>query len=403
MLVSWECGKGNLLRVAYLTPLPPQQSGIADYSLELLTYLSRLVEITVFAAHPDQTDEQIRKRYNVLDLDQFSELHEGFDLALYHIGNSEHHDTISELALQFPGVIVLHDFYLHHSVALRTLGKGDWPGYAREMGYAAGSRGVRRAAAVKQGWEPPLYDVPLNRRLLDVSLGVIVHSHYTANLVRRQRYEGPIAVIPHQMSLSDGQPRRDALNLPRDAVLFGSFGLLTKEKQIIETLHALHALRKEMPQAHYLLVGEALPELALAAVVRELQLEEAVHRVGYVSELPEFIDWMATADVAINLRDPTAGETSGTALRAMAAGRPLIVSDQGWYGEIPAGAALKIPPGNKQDLLDAMRKMAGSELLRSQMGAAGRQYVFDTCRPMVAAANYLRELERIQRAARIYG
>ena len=64
----------------------------------------------------------------------------------------------------------------------------------------------------------------------------------------------------------------------------------------------------------------------------------------YVESFDAFVDWAATADVVLNLRYPTLGETSGAALRVMAAGRPLVVFDHGWYGELPDEAAVKVPP-----------------------------------------------------------
>ena len=42
------------LKIAYFSPLPPQPSGIADYSAEFLPELSRWHEIHCIVRHPDQ-------------------------------------------------------------------------------------------------------------------------------------------------------------------------------------------------------------------------------------------------------------------------------------------------------------------------------------------------------------
>lgn len=391
------------MRIAYLSPLPPQRSGIADYSFELLPHLAQLAELTLFVQDPGLLDDHLQNQFRIHTFDQFAAQKDEFDLALYHMGNSEYHDEITRLALEFPGVVVLHDFNLHHAVARRTIGEGDAIAYARELGYERGAIGVRRGLALKRGTAPPFFESPLNGRLLDTSLGIIVHSHYAANLARRRNYRGPLAIIPAPIAPITGKSRRVDLNLPKDAVLFGSFGLVTKEKQINNILHALRQLRVEMPQAHFLLVGGVMPDVAVQEVIRELSLDDVVHEIGYVADLADFIDWIQTADVVINLRHPTVGETSATALRALAAGKPLIVNDHGWYREIPSEAALKIAPENAAALLDAMRKTGQSKSIREQMGAVGLQFTHDSCRPDVVAGLYVQELRQILKTVGIYG
>ena len=391
------------MRIAYLSPLPPQRSGIADYSLELLPRLVQISELILFAADPDKIDQRILTQYNVQSFEQFLLRPDGYDLVLYHIGNSEFHDDITRLAMEIPGIIVLHDFNLHHAVAKRTLGSGDVFAYAREVGYAQGVSGMRRALALNRGIGTPNFETPLNDRLLDRSLGVIVHSQYAANMVRRQGYKGPIVIIPALVRPIAGKSRRADLNLPEDSLLFGSFGLITKEKQIDAVLRALQQLRIEHPHVHYLLVGDAMPDVPVKDFVRELGLEDAVHFVGYIDDLHGFVDWIHTSDVIINLRNPTAGETSAVALRAMAAGKPLIVDDHGWYREIPPEAAIKITPGSEIDLLEAMRLAAQSKAQRGYLGKAGERYTYELCRPEIVSKRYVLELERFQKSIKIYG
>ena len=128
-----------------------------------------------------------------------------------------------------------------------------------------------------------------------------------------------------------------------------------------------------------------------------------MHQIGYVPELAGFIDWIHTSDFVINLRNPTVGETSATALRAMAAARPLIDDDPGWYSEIPPEAAVKIPPENEEALLDAMRLTGQSLSLRNKMGDAGLRYTQEFCHPKVVANAYFQALVRIQSTVGIVG
>ena len=52
---------------------------------------------------------------------------------------------------------------------------------------------------------------------------------------------------------------------------------------------------------------------------------------------------MAACDVLVNLRYPTMGETSGSVIRALSLGKPLVVSDVGWFAELPDDVVLKVP------------------------------------------------------------
>ena len=70
------------------------------------------------------------------------------------------------------------------------------------------------------------------------------------------------------------------------------------------------------------------------------------------------------------------GETSGIAIRALGCGRPLVVSDVGWFSELPDDIAIKVPtgPGETDALADALRLLAGDAPRRTAMGAAAEHY-----------------------------
>ena len=76
--------------------------------------------------------------------------------------------------------------------------------------------------------------------------------------------------------------------------------------------------------------------------LERLGLTEGVTRLDYV---PEEGLWslMAACDALVNLRYPTMGETSGSVIRALSLGKPLIVSDVGWFHELPDDVVLKVP------------------------------------------------------------
>src|SRR5213078_3844171 len=113
-------------------------------------------------------------------------------------------------------------------------------------------------------------------------------------------------------------------------------------KRIPQLVEAFASLRAERPGARLLLVGAAAERFDLSRRLERLGVGAGVIREDYV---PEERMWslMAACDVVVNLRYPTMGETSGSVIRGLSLGKPLIVSDVGSFSELPDDVALKIP------------------------------------------------------------
>lgn len=377
------------LRLAYFSPMPPDRSGIADYSAELLPHLAKLADVTIFTDDPGTAQSS---GLTVRPTSDYPHRRREFDLPLYQMGNSAFHESMYDLLVRYPGVVMLHDYFLHHFIRHHTAGHDDWTAYGREMAYSLGSDGRDLAQAIHAGRaEAPLYEEPLNRRLLDASLGLIVHSRYAAERVSQQQPDVPLAVIAH-LALPDARldgDLRARLELPAGTVLFGSFGQITPGKRIDLALQAFQRMHRSNPSTHYLLVGEVQPDVDLPALIAACGLENAVHSVGFIADPDEFVSWIHAADVVVNLRQPTVGETSGVAIRAMTAALPLIVFDHGWYSELPDEAAVKTAPGDIDALQAAMERLTASAETRRSMGAAGLAYIHRHCLPQHVARTYI--------------
>ncbi len=378
----------NPLQIAYFSPLPPARSGIADYSRELLPHLAQHARLTLFCDRPDEVEEELKSRFVVAEIGRFPAQRWQFDLALYQMGNSQHHETMYQLFWRYPGILVLHDYYLHMFVADRTVGQGNSAAYLRELAYELGLDGVELAQQILAGQKPhPFFDIPLNQRLIELSLGVITHS--TQHQKTMANHNRPVAVIPALIEPYPGTHKRQELAVAPGTVIFAAFGQITTNKQITFALEAFQQVHELLPQTVFLLVGEVFPEVNLESAIQTLGLQTSVFPIGHVERLQTFVDWIHTADIVINLRYPTVGETSATALRGMAAARPLIVFDHGWYSEIPDGAAVKIPPMDKPSLIQAMLQLAQDHNQREQMGQIGYRYTQEQCHPAHVAKTYI--------------
>ncbi len=389
-----------LLQLAYFSPLPPAHSGIADYSAEILPHLAQMADLTLFCEEPTTVHKSLHDQFDIHAYSDYAKMRFQFDLPIYQLGNNTtYHEQIYAVMRRYPGVAVLHDVILHHFIAQRTVGHGNFPGYTREMGYVLGAAGVNYSWAIRQGQRRhPLTELSLNQRILDLNLGVLVHSHYALELVRATRPQQPTWVVP--APIAAGQPANggEAVDLPwrEDAIIFATIGQVTAVKRVDHALAAFARLRKEMPRARYLLIGELFPdEVDLAALLDEHNLAEDVHVTGFLPDLPAFMSWLSRVHVVVNLRHPTLGETSAAALRALSAGKPLIVSDHGWYAGLPDDVALKVPPQSGDALLAAMRRLGADEQLRREMGAHAQRYASSQHNPAQTARAYMQAISQL--------
>jgi glycosyltransferase involved in cell wall biosynthesis len=206
-------------------------------------------------------------------------------------------------------------------------------------------------------WESRPDDFPLPWFVLDHATTLIVHSATVWKLVRRAGYERSIWPIKHPAwPVPLLEPERVA-----DGPVVGCFGVVNASKRIPELLTAFARVRRNVADATLLLVGPTAPGFDVDRRLQRLGLDE-----------PRLWRLMAGVDVCVNLRHPTMGETSGSAIRSLSLGKPLVVSDVGWFSELPSEVALKVSVDDAE--VDALG--AGLELLltrpdlREQMGRA---------------------------------
>jgi hypothetical protein len=154
--------------------------------------------------------------------------------------------------------------------------------------------------------------------------------------------------------------------------LFGCFGHLNENKRVPQLLRAFGDFERTHPDARLLLVGAEAPGFRLLA-----EVPDGVIREPYVEE-DRLMRLIAACDAVVLLRAPTMGETSGSAIRTLSLGKPLVVSDLGWFAELPDDVALKIPVGDGEEeaLADALETLAVT-VTRERMREAALAYVRD--------------------------
>lgn len=361
--------------------MPPAKSGIADYSAALVEPLGRLADLRVFDSAAEAFDPA------------------RFDVAVYQVGNNPYHEFVYEAAMRHPGVVVLHEANLHYLMADLTIRRGDWDAYLREVEYNAGPQAMahaRRARALEVG--PDYLGIAMTRRLIESARGIIVHSNAVLEHVRAAGYAGPVARIPHGAWLcyADRQGFRERLGIGEAAPLIGAFGFLKPYKRIAESLRAFARLLRVEPRAKMILAGEPHPDLPVESMIRSLGLSGAVRVLGYL-DIGDFTGYMAACDVVLNLRYPTVGETSGSLLRALGLGKPVLVSDVGAFRDLPDDVCLKVRvgAGEEDEIFEHLNTLVSRPELAAALGARARAWVAAECPWARVAERYARFLKAV--------
>jgi glycosyltransferase involved in cell wall biosynthesis/SAM-dependent methyltransferase len=363
---------GKVRRVALFTPLPPAETGTADYAEALTSELAKLVDLQVF--------ERVPIRFKP----------DGFDALVYQIGNNQYHAEAYELALKYPGVVVLHETNLHDLI--RGLIGGDETAYFREVIYEVFGRELEQLPdprILEPGPQPRAFR--MMRRLLSRSKGCIVHSRFAADEVRRAGFRGQLCQIPHgsQIQRLDGAVYRNRLGIGSHQPVIGMFGYQRPDKLVCDCLLTFKNLVQRLPDARLLIAGKPHPEVPVEDRIASLGLQGKVHVMGF-QPLSGLDGLIAGCDVVLNLRSPTFGETSGTMMRAFGLGKTVVVSNNGSSRELPDDICAKIPVDEFQDrvLEECLFWLLSDREITTQIGLAAQQWVSDTCTWERAARSY---------------
>ncbi|MGF6613075.1 glycosyltransferase involved in cell wall biosynthesis [Paraburkholderia sp. WSM4175] len=391
-------------RLAYLSPLPAQRSGIADYSAGLLPELARHYDIELIIQAGEVEDDWLRSSFPVRTISWFQQHAGRYDRVLYHVGNSEFHTHMLPLIRAIPGVVMLHDYFLsgmlnyaesraQEPLAFRA-------GLLRSHGYTALqdlAHGDTASAAMT---------FPANRAVLDFAMGALVHSQYAVDLASStygQAYARRLVRVPFAHPPVSSVSRTDArsrLGVPADAFVVCSFGFMGNTKLNLQLIEAWQACALAThPDACLVFVGQE------AAVEYHHQVKAALKRSRNISitgyaKAADYADWLAAGDVGVQLRTLSRGETSAAVFDCLTHGLALVFNAHGTAAELPAEVGVRLPDRfETQELASALERLFLDSVWRANLAQQGRDYVRREHTPAQVARSYFDSIEAFYRDA----
>ena len=322
--------RGRRPRVALLSPVPPDRSGVADYTAATCAEFGKLVDLHVFTetVHPTS----LRHVASIRPLNTLPHVSTGFDRVVSVVGNSHFHLRIFDLLRRYGGACISHDarmlgFYRvllgqerALDVAARELGR---PVTEAELNVWLGDEGKLEALFLGE--------------IAESAAPTIVHSPLTAQMFS-QRYGVAPAYLPfsiyrpwtaEELTPARRAAARDRLGIAANEVAIATFGFVHLSKAPDECIWALDVLRGwGIPASLHFVGGMDAhakgPELR--ALVASLGHTEHVRFANDFVTEQAYGDYLVGADLAIQLRTYGLGGLSGALLDCAAAGLPTVAN-----------------------------------------------------------------------------
>jgi glycosyltransferase involved in cell wall biosynthesis len=387
------------MKVAYFSPFPPKQTGIATYSDHLVRELRNLMPVDCYDFHNDRADDPSTTFGDFARFGRVSDLRR-YDAVVYHVGNNPYvHLDILKILRHWPGIVVLHDvvvYYLFAGLGPPGLLKYLWI-VERDNGLDSLKEIVDNSTGHSILCYPHPERHPLTSALFPYATHIIVHNRSAKEQILKMSYTGPIDVIPLAFPSADAELNAKGLEKLRqkhgitsDELVIGCFGFIGPTKRIAQICRALSRLKEKL-KFRFLVVGEGED---VRPAIESAGLSEVTIRTGFVEDA-QFSQYLGLTDIVVNLRYPSMGESSLTLLRAQALGKPVIVTRDATFAEFPDETIYKIDvgPDEERDLAAAIETLAQDPCARARMGEAARRYVETTLDGARIARQFQRAIE----------
>ena len=366
----------------YVSPFWPIRSGISEYSESLIWELKKYFDVSLLIDGYRIHNEQIRKEFKVLRFNKgMSLLH--YDYIIYNFGNNpEAHNYMYDLALDNPGYIIMHDLSLYYLSVVHYREKDLLYQKIYEMEGPLGLSKIKDS--LKWSAKKDLLqhkelssNIRLNKEIIENAKGIFVHSEYSRNEIKKIAYKCPV----YKIDLINCMPNveglisnylRNKYKLTSQDFIVSSPGFIASTKQNDLCCRAIKLYNKtHKEKIHYFMIG--------SGDFADEFLDTYIHKTGFLNNR-EFFSAVDSSDLILNLRkeEEYNGESSATLLQCMFMKKTCIVTNMGWFSELPNDCVIKIEPRlREQELMNVIEKC--KEIKDSRITEKAYQFAGKRC------------------------
>ena len=263
--------------------------------------------------------------------------------------------------------------------AVVTVGAGDKMFWGRLAARWAHVR-VVVSALHSTGWPDGVGR--LNRRLTPLTdMFIAVAGPHGRYLVEREGFPAAkVCVIPNGVDVDRFRPRpadaglRRQLGLPDGAPLVGILAALRPEKNHAMFLRVAAAVRREVPAARFLVIGDGPERALLEQLAAELGIADAVHFLGSRPDVPDLLELLDVLLLtSLNEANPV------SILEGLACGKPVVATRVGSVAEtvLDGQVGYLVESEGIETMTRRVVELCRDPRLAKALGAAGRQHVVD--------------------------
>ena len=388
--------------LAYVSPLPPAQSGIADYSAALLPVLAAhyVIDVIVDQVEP-VSDPWVLGNIRQRSVAWFERHARTYDRILYHFGNSHFHQHMFDMLERHPGAVVLHDFFLSGAyVHMEVTGyaTGAWTrALLRSHGWVA----VRERCGIEGDAADVIFKWPCNLAVLERAVGVIVHSDFSRRMADEWYAPGfadawaCIRLLRTPPVAKQRSRARAELGLGDEVFLVCTFGIVAQTKLNHRLIEAwlMSSLARD-PRCKLVFVGKSAGGAYGENIQQSVDAYPGrISITGWADEAT-YGRYLAAADLAVQLRTLSRGETSAAVLDCMNYGLPTIVNANGCMVDLPIDAVCMLPDDFSTEALRAqLERFQGDPMLRRTLGDRAAAHIHTHHMPSTCAGQYVQAIE----------
>ncbi len=315
-------------RLAFLSPYPPDQSGVARYTAMTMRGGEKLFHSDVYtdAARPLTFGGNFRDAGRVSLAPLITGNYNGVISVL---GNSHFHTSIFDIFERHGGPCILHDARLIQ-IYVQRFGHEAFLKFAGRL--LDRSLTMEEVAAWLHTQNPPSL---LLEPVIERASPLIVHTVTQQALIKaRHGVDAQVTTCcptiffrDEELTLSTKQEARERLGVSASSFLISSFGIVGPEKGMDTCVLAVELLRSWNIPAELYFAGNAnihKPELDRIATV--YGIGEYVHTDASFIDDETYRDFLIASDAAVQLRSYGFGQLSAALTDCISAGLPCVAN-----------------------------------------------------------------------------
>ena len=344
------------MKLNWISPFPPDNSGIAVYSEYLSDVMVKYTEI-----------DRIDRTCSIPD----------YGINIYSMGNHPFHDLIYTAAINKHGIVFMHDINLHDLIYFRTAGRGKKVKYIQYL--------LNEKCISDNDIKVLLYKSFPEKRTLFESYNLIneivlknnyfiVHSRMAEQTIKEINKKANILRIRH-FSLWHNIKKEAVSN--KGPVIIGIFGYLSRSKKIEEILAVYSAFRKEsMIDTQLRIVGNDA-DINTEDIIQKHELSKYI-KLHRDTDNDEFHRLLSEIDYGIGIREPYHGEVSGNIIKMMSSSIPVAFNGAGM--DIPKNAYFNIEMNRfDESLMNYFKLIERKSAILSEIGHNAYEFIEKEC------------------------